>query len=376
MAKQNEKEAQSKSLNHAIRNITKEFGKGSIMKMSDRPLTVPTFSSGSLALDHALGKGVPEGRIIEIYGAESSGKTTTALEMTASVQHRGGVVAYIDAENALDPSYARNLGVNIDDLLLSQPDTGEQGLQIADALVKSSAVDLIVIDSVAALVPRQEIEGSMGDAHVGLQARMMSQALRSFSGELSRTNTTMLFINQLREKVGVMFGNPETTPGGRALKFYASQRIKINRGQKIKQGQNVIGNHAKFKVTKNKVAPPFRRCTVDIMYGTGFSKEGELLDMGNKIGAVKKAGAWYSYGTTRIGQGRENAKKWLQQHPKVEAVLDLKIRLGYKMIDQNTYDKAMKKLQQPSSESTDHKKSPKTNSKKTSKKSTKSNKKA
>lgn len=334
------------ALDGALKQITKEFGKGSIMRMSDRPLTVPTFSSGSLAIDNALGGGYPMGRITEIYGPESAGKTTLALEATAQVQKHGGVVAYIDAENALDPDYAKALGVNINDLLLSQPDTGEQGLQIANALVKSSAVDLIVVDSVAALVPRQEIEGEMGDSHVGLQARMMSQALRSFSGELSRTNTAMIFINQLREKVGVMFGNPETTPGGRALKFYSSVRLEIRRGKKIKKGTDVIGCQGKVKITKNKIAPPFKRCTVDIMFGGGISQLGELIDMGADKDIIDKAGAWYSYDGKRIGQGRENAKKWLHDHPDACKKLYNEVRTAYGMKadpdDSNDKDKTDK----------------------------------
>ena len=305
------------ALDVAIRKIEKNFGKGSIMRMGDAAdMKIATVSSGSLAIDKALGVGgYPRGRIVEIYGPESSGKTTVALQAVAEVQRQGGTAAYIDAENALDPQYAEALGVNVDDLLLSQPDTGEEGLEIADALISSGAVDLVVVDSVAALVPRAEIEGEMGDAHVGLQARLMSQALRKLSGEINKTKTIAIFINQIREKVGVMFGNPETTTGGRALKFYSTIRMEIRRSEQIKNGTNVIGNRTKIKIVKNKVAPPFKRAEVDIMYGEGISKTGELLDMAVEQDLVKKSGAWYSYGDERIGQGRENAKKWLAEHP-------------------------------------------------------------
>ena len=305
------------ALDVAIRKIEKNFGKGSIMRMGDAAdMKIATVSSGSLAIDKALGVGgYPRGRIVEIYGPESSGKTTVALQAVAEVQRQGGTAAYIDAENALDPQYAEALGVNVDDLLLSQPDTGEEGLEIADALISSGAVDLVVVDSVAALVPRAEIEGEMGDAHVGLQARLMSQALRKLSGEINKTKTIAIFINQIREKVGVMFGNPETTTGGRALKFYSTIRMEIRRSEQIKNGTNVIGNRTKIKIVKNKVAPPFKRAEVDIMYGEGISKTGELLDMAVEQDLVKKSGAWYSYGDERIGQGRENAKNWLAEQP-------------------------------------------------------------
>ncbi len=305
------------ALDVAIRKIEKNFGKGSIMRMGDATdMKVASVSSGSLAIDKALGiGGYPRGRIVEIYGPESSGKTTVALHAVAEVQRQGGTAAYIDAENALDPQYAEALGVNIDDLLLSQPDSGEEGLEIADALISSGAVDLVIVDSVAALVPRAEIDGDMGDTHVGLQARLMSQALRKLSGEINKTKTIAIFINQIREKVGVMFGNPETTTGGRALKFYSTIRMEIRRAEQIKNGTDVIGNKAKVKIVKNKVAPPFKRCEVDIMYGEGISKTGELLDMAVENDLVDKSGAWYSYGSERIGQGRENAKKWLKEHP-------------------------------------------------------------
>lgn len=319
------------ALNNALKKIEKNFGKGSIMRMGDAADTqIATISSGSLAIDEALGVGgYPRGRIIEMYGPESSGKTTVALHAVAEVQHRGGTAAYIDAENALDPQYAQALGVDIDNLLLSQPDTGEEGLEIADALIASGAVDIVVVDSVAALVPRAEIEGEMGDAHVGLQARLMSQALRKLSGEVNKTKTIAIFINQIREKVGVMFGNPETTPGGRALKFYATIRMEIRRGEQLKNGTNVIGNRAKIKIVKNKVAPPFKRAEVDIMYGKGISKTGELLDMAVEKDLVNKSGAWYSYGSERIGQGRENAKQWLADHPDQMNELMTKVRAAY-----------------------------------------------
>lgn len=321
------------ALDNALKKIEKNFGKGAIMRMGDAVDTkVATVSSGSLAIDEALGVGgYPRGRIIEMYGPESSGKTTVALHAVAEVQQQGGTAAYIDAENAMDPEYAKALGVDIDNLLLSQPDTGEQGLQIADALISSGAIDIVVVDSVAALVPRAEIEGEMGDAHVGLQARLMSQALRKLSGTINKTKTIAIFINQIREKVGVMFGNPETTPGGRALKFYSTIRLEIRRGEPIKDGSDIIGNRAKIKVVKNKVAPPFKKAEVDIMYGEGISKMGELLDMAAEKDLIKKSGAWYSYGEERIGQGRENAKKWLTDHPTEMQTLMKQVRIAYGM---------------------------------------------
>ncbi|MBD8085983.1 recombinase RecA [Limosilactobacillus urinaemulieris] len=341
------------ALDVAIRKIEKNFGKGSIMRMGDAAdMKIATVSSGSLAIDKALGVGgYPRGRIVEIYGPESSGKTTVALQAVAEVQRQGGTAAYIDAENALDPQYAEALGVNVDDLLLSQPDTGEEGLEIADALISSGAVDLVVVDSVAALVPRAEIEGEMGDAHVGLQARLMSQALRKLSGEINKTKTIAIFINQIREKVGVMFGNPETTTGGRALKFYSTIRMEIRRSEQIKNGTNVIGNRTKIKIVKNKVAPPFKRAEVDIMYGEGISKTGELLDMAVEQDLVKKSGAWYSYGDERIGQGRENAKKWLAEHPDSMTELMNKVREANGMEPlKDTANKAQNEKQSTSSE--------------------------
>lgn len=330
------------ALDGALKRIEKEFGKGSIMRMGDRGDTrISTIPTGSLALDNALGVGgFPRGRIVEIYGPESSGKTTLALQAVAEVQKQGGTAAYIDAENALDPVYATNLGVNIDDLLLSQPDTGEQGLQICDALVSSGAVDIVVVDSVAALVPRAEIEGEMGDAHVGLQARLMSQALRKLSGSINKTKTIALFINQIREKVGVMFGNPETTPGGRALKFYSTIRLDIRRAEQIKNGTDVIGNRTKIKVAKNKVAPPFKRVEVDIMYGKGISQTGELVDMAVDQDIINKSGSWYSYGDERIGQGRENAKQYLVDNPDKMSEINKKVRVAYGMDEDDSKEKS------------------------------------
>ncbi|UOY93604.1 recombinase RecA [Ectobacillus sp. JY-23] len=319
------------ALEMALKQIEKQFGKGSIMKLGEQSeRQISTISSGSLALDVALGVGgYPRGRIIETYGPESSGKTTVALHAIAEVQARGGQAAFIDAEHALDPVYAQKLGVNIDALLLSQPDTGEQGLEIAEALVRSGAVDIIVIDSVAALVPKAEIEGEMGDSHVGLQARLMSQALRKLSGAINKSKTIAIFINQIREKVGVMFGNPETTPGGRALKFYSTVRLEVRRAEQLKQGNDMVGNKTKIKVVKNKVAPPFRVAEVDIMYGEGISKEGEILDMATELDIVQKSGAWYSYQDERLGQGRENAKIFLRENPHVRDDIALKVRAHY-----------------------------------------------
>ena len=320
-----------KALEQVMADIEKQFGKGAIMKLgSDEHLNIETTSSGSLALDVALGVGgYPKGRIIEIYGPESSGKTTFALEAIAEVQKVGGRAAFIDAEHALDPIYAKNLGVDINELLLSQPDTGEQALEICEALVRSEAVNIVVIDSVAALVPQAEIDGEMGDSHVGLQARLMSQALRKLSGTISKTKTTAIFINQLREKVGVLFGNPETTPGGRALKFYATIRLDIRRAEQIKNGDKIVGNRTNIKVVKNKVAPPFKTASVDIMYGEGVSHEGEIVDIASEIDLMEKSGAWFAYNGEKIGQGRENAKEYLRTNPKIESEIENKIRAHY-----------------------------------------------
>ena len=320
-----------KALEQVLADIEKQFGKGAIMRLgSDEHLNIETISSGSLSLDIALGVGgYPKGRIIEIYGPESSGKTTFALSAIAEVQRNGGRAAFIDAEHALDPVYAKNLGVKIDELLLSQPDTGEQALEICEALVRSEAVSIVVIDSVAALVPKAEIEGEMGDSHVGLQARLMSQALRKLSGTINKTKTTAIFINQLREKVGVMFGNPETTTGGRALKFYASIRMDIRRGEAIKQGDKIIGNRTNIKVVKNKVAPPFKSAAVDIMYGEGISREGEIIDIATDLNILEKSGAWYAYNGEKIGQGRENVKEYLKQNRDLFDELTAKVREHY-----------------------------------------------
>jgi recombination protein RecA len=318
----------NKALETALSQIEKNFGKGSIMKLGDNQMeAVEATSTGSLGLDLALGVGgVPKGRIIEIYGPESSGKTTLTLHIIAEAQKKGGTCAFVDAEHALDPVYAKKLGVNIDELLISQPDTGEQALEIADTLVRSGAIDVLVIDSVAALVPKAELDGEMGDSHMGLQARLMSQALRKLTGSISRTNCTIIFINQIRMKIGVMFGNPETTTGGNALKFYASVRMDIRRIGAIKEKDEVVGNQTRVKVVKNKVAPPFRQVEFDIMYGEGISKTGELIDLGVKAGLVEKSGSWFSYNNQRIGQGRENAKQYLKDNPKVAAEIEAKLR--------------------------------------------------
>ena len=323
-----------KALEQVMADIERQFGVGAIMKLgAQEHMEVEVTSSGSLMLDVALGVGgYPKGRIIEIYGPESSGKTTFALQAIAEVQKQGGKAAFIDAEHALDPVYAKNLGVDINELLLSQPDTGEQALEICEALVRSEAVSIIVIDSVAALVPQAEIDGDMGDSHVGLQARLMSQALRKLSGTINKTKTTAIFINQLREKVGIMFGNPETTPGGRALKFYATIRLDVRRGEQIKQGDGVIGNKTNIKVVKNKVAPPFKTACVDIMYGTGVSREGEIIDIASEINIIDKSGAWYSYKGEKIGQGKENVKSFLKEHPDLKEELEKQIREYYGFI--------------------------------------------
>ena len=332
-----------KILDQVLADIEKQFGKGAVMRLgSQEHLNVEVVPSGSLSLDIALGVGgYPKGRIIEIYGPESSGKTTFALHAIAEVQRRGGRAAFIDAEHALDPVYAKNLGVNINELLLSQPDTGEQALEICEALVRSEGVNIVVIDSVAALVPQDEIEGDMGDSHVGLQARLMSQALRKLSGTINKTKTTAIFINQLREKVGVMFGNPETTTGGRALKFYASIRLDIRRGEQLKDGDKFIGNKTNIKVVKNKVAPPFKTASVDIIYGSGVSHTGEVLDIASDLGMINKSGAWYSYKGEKIGQGRENAKNYLANNPTVLNELELMIRKHYNFND--VMDKQLEK---------------------------------
>ncbi len=316
------------ALEKALKEIEKSYGKGAVMKLGEAShVQVETVSSGNLALDIALGVGgFPRGRIIEVYGPESSGKTTVALHAIAEVQKLGGQAAFIDAEHALDPLYAKNLGVNIDELLLSQPDTGEQALEIADALVRTGAVEILVVDSVAALVPRAEIEGEMGDSHVGLQARLMSQAMRKLSGSLSKSKTIAIFINQLREKVGVSFGSPEVTPGGRALKFYSSIRLDVRRMETIKLGNEMVGSRTRIKVVKNKVAPPFKQVEVDMMYGEGISKEATLLDLGVELNVIEKSGSWFSYAGDRLGQGRENAKQFLKEHPEVAFKIDSEIR--------------------------------------------------
>ncbi|NPV92275.1 MAG: recombinase RecA [Firmicutes bacterium] len=317
-----------KALDAALSSIEKQFGKGSIMKLGESTkLNVEIIPTGSLSLDMALGVGgVPRGRVIEIFGPESSGKTTVALHVVAEAQRAGGLAAFIDAEHALDPMYARKLGVDIENLLVSQPDTGEQALEIAEALVRSGAIDVVVIDSVAALVPRAELEGEMGDSHVGLQARLMSQALRKLTGSISKSRTSAIFINQIREKVGVMFGNPEVTPGGRALKFYASVRLEVRKVESIKQGSDIVGNRTRVKVVKNKVAPPFRQAEFDIMYGEGISREGGIIDIGVELDIVNKSGTWYSYEGDRLGQGKENAKDFLREHPETAARIEEKIR--------------------------------------------------
>src|SRR3954452_23565093 len=319
----------SKAIDAALSQIERAFGKGSIMRLGKgaKPVEIETVSTGSLGLDIALGVGgLPRGRVIEIYGPESSGKTTLALHVIAEAQRTGGVCAFVDAEHALDPIYARKLGVNLDDLLISQPDAGEQGLEIADTLVRSGAIDVLVVDSVAALVPRAELEGEMGDSHVGLHARLMSQALRKLTGSVSRSKTMLIFLNQIRLKIGVMFGNPETTTGGNALKFYASVRMEIRRIGQIKDREEVVGNQTRVKVVKNKLAPPFRQVEFDIMYGEGISKVGELVDLGVKVNVVEKSGAWFSYDSTRIGQGRENAKQFLRDHSEMADAIERRVR--------------------------------------------------
>jgi len=346
------KDEKDKTLEQVLADIEKQFGKGSIMRLgSDSHINIEATSSGSMALDLALGiGGYPKGRIVEIYGPESSGKTTFALHAIAEVQKKGGRAAFIDAEHALDPVYAKNLGVDIEDLLLSQPDTGEQALEICEALIRSEAIDIIVIDSVAALVPQAEIEGEMGDSHVGLQARLMSQALRKITGILQKTKTTAIFINQLREKVGVIFGNPETTPGGRALKFYSTIRLEVRRAEAIKQGDQVIGNRTNVKVVKNKVAPPFKTATVDIMYGEGVSKESDIIDIASEIGVIEKSGAWYAYLGEKIGQGKENAKNFLKEHKDICYEIEYKIREHYNIVGDMEKPKTSEKKDKESEE--------------------------
>ena len=328
-------EEKQKALEAALGHIEKQYGKGSVMKLGDSSahMQVEAIPTGSLGLDIALGVGgVPKGRIVEIYGPESSGKTTVALHMVAEVQKRGGIAGFIDAEHALDPVYAKNIGVDIDNLYISQPDNGEQALEITETMVRSGAVDIVIVESVAALVPKAEIEGDMGDSHVGLHARLMSQALRKLTAAISRSNCVVIFINQLREKVGVMFGNPETTTGGRALKFYASVRMDVRRTETLKQGGEMVGNHTKVKVVKNKVAPPFKQAEFDIMFGTGISREGEILDLAAECNVVNKSGAWYSYNGERIGQGRENVKIYLKDHPEICDEIEKQVRIQYHLL--------------------------------------------
>ena len=328
-------EEKQKALEAALGHIEKQYGKGSVMKLgeSGANMQVETVPTGSLSLDIALGVGgVPKGRIIEIYGPESSGNTTVALHMVAEVQKRGGIAGFIDAEHALDPVYAKNIGVDIDNLYISQPDNGEQALEITETMVRSGAVDIVIVDSVAALVPKAEIDGDMGDSHVGLQARLMSQALRKLTAVISKSNCVVIFINQLREKVGVMFGNPETTTGGRALKFYSSIRLDVRRVETLKQGGEMVGNHTRIKVVKNKVAPPFKQAEFDIMFGTGISKEGDILDLAADCGIVNKSGAWYAYNGDKIGQGRENAKIFLKEHTDICDEIEKQVRIHYNLL--------------------------------------------
>ncbi len=325
-----------KALDSAIAQIEKNYGKGSIMKLGDQSanMNIETVPTGSLSLDVALGiGGVPRGRIIEVYGPESSGKTTVALHMIAEVQKRGGIAGFIDAEHALDPVYAKNIGVDIDNLYISQPDSGEQALEITETMVRSGAVDIVIVDSVAALVPKAEIDGEMGDSHMGLQARLMSQALRKLTAVISKSNCVCIFINQLREKIGVMFGNPETTTGGRALKFYSSVRMEVRRVENIKVGGEIVGNHTRVKVVKNKVAPPFKEAEFDIMFGKGISREGDLLDLAANMGIINKSGAWYAYNDEKIGQGRENAKTYLRENPQIFDEIDHKVRVAYNLVE-------------------------------------------
>ena len=344
MAKEEKKEAKRienkedklKALDAAISHIEKQYGKGSIMKLGEsaKTMNVDSVPTGCLSLDIALGiGGLPKGRVIEVYGPESSGKTTVALHVVAEVQKLGGIAGFIDAEHALDPVYAKNIGVDVDNLYISQPDSGEQALEITETMVRSGAVDIVIVDSVAALVPKQEIDGDMGDSHVGLQARLMSQALRKLTSVISRTNCIVLFINQLREKVGVMFGNPETTTGGRALKFYSSVRMDVRRIESLKQAGEIVGNHTRIKVVKNKVAPPFREAEFDIMFGQGISREGDILDLAADCSVINKSGAWYAYKGDKIGQGRENAKQYLKEHPEIRDEVEKQVRVHYELIE-------------------------------------------
>lgn len=339
------KEDKLKALDAALGQIEKQFGKGSVMKLGDSSLhmNVETVPTGSLSLDIALGLGgIPRGRVVEVYGPESSGKTTVALHMVAEVQKRGGIAGFIDAEHALDPVYARHIGVDVDNLYISQPDNGEQALEITETMVRSGAVDIVIVDSVAALVPRAEIEGDMGDSHVGLQARLMSQALRKLTAVISKSNCIVIFINQLREKVGVMFGNPETTTGGRALKFYSSIRLDVRRIEALKQGGEIVGNRTRIKVVKNKIAPPFKEAEFDIMFGQGISKAGDILDLATNLGIINKSGAWYAYKDGKIGQGRENAKQYLKENPEVAEEVEAKVREHYGLTEGKTEEESSK----------------------------------
>jgi recombination protein RecA len=347
------KEDKLKALDAAIAQIEKQYGKGSVMKLGDNSanMNVETVPTGSLSLDIALGLGgLPKGRIIEVYGPESSGKTTVALHCVAEVQKRGGIAGFIDAEHALDPVYARNIGVDIDNLYISQPDCGEQALEITETMVRSGAVDIVVVDSVAALVPKAEIDGDMGDSHVGLQARLMSQALRKLTAVISKSNCIVIFINQLREKVGVMFGNPETTTGGRALKFYSSVRLDVRRTESLKQGGEIVGNHVRVKVVKNKIAPPFREAEFDIMFGQGISREGDVLDLAVNAGIVNKSGAWYAYEGDKIGQGRENAKTYIHENPAFFDMLEAKVRDFYFTQPEDEEDEVQEDSKKPEAE--------------------------
>ena len=352
------KEEKQKALDAALAQIEKQFGKGSVMKLGDKGanMQIETTPTGCLSLDLALGLGgIPKGRIIEVYGPESSGKTTVALHMVAEVQKRGGIAGFIDAEHALDPVYAKNIGVDVDNLYISQPDNGEQALEIAETMVRSGAVDIIIVDSVAALVPKAEIEGDMGDAHVGLQARLMSQALRKLTAVISKSKCTVIFINQLREKVGVMFGNPEVTTGGRALKFYSSIRMDVRRIETLKQGGEIVGNRTRIKVVKNKIAPPFKEAEFDIMFGEGISREGDILDLAANTGVVNKSGAWYAYNGEKIGQGRENAKLYLKQNPAVCEEIEEKVREGFGLDSARAEDslEEKEKKEKPSEKASD-----------------------